>query len=70
MATTGGVAMAAAGGGSETFGYSQVSNSPGRPFFRPTPKFDSQKIVHFMGLCEIAPREQYQSAQTPGFGVC
>lgn len=53
------------GGGSETFGYSQVSNPSGRPFSRPTPKFDPQKIVHFMGLCEIAPREQYQKRAEP-----
>jgi len=48
------------GGGGEPFGYSQVGNSPARPVFRPTPKFDSSKIVHFTGLCEVAPREQYQ----------
>jgi hypothetical protein len=53
------------GGGSEGFGYSQVSNFPGRPVFRPTPKFDSSKIVHFTGLCEVAPREQYQKRAEP-----
>ena len=54
------------GGGSEAFGYSPVSNPPGRPFFRPIPvKFDPSKIVPFMGACEVAPREQYHKRAEP-----
>jgi len=56
------------GGGGEPFGYSRVGNSPGRPVSvsRPTPfKFDSAKIVHFTGLCEVAPREQYHKSAEP-----
>ena len=56
------------GGGGEPFGYSQVGNSPGRPVSvsRPTPfKFDPSKIVHFIGLCEVAPRQQYHKHAEP-----
>jgi hypothetical protein len=53
------------GGGSEAFGYSPVSNPPGRPVFRSPPKFNSSMIVHFTGLCKVAPREQYQMRAEP-----
>ena len=54
------------GGGSEAFGYSPVSNPPGRPSFRPIQiKFDPSKIVPFMGACKIAPREHYHERAEP-----
>jgi hypothetical protein len=53
------------GGGSEAFGYSPVRNPPGRPFFRSPPKFNSSMIVHFTGLCKVAPREEYQMRAEP-----
>jgi len=54
------------GGGSEAFGYSPVSNPPGRPSFRPIPiKFDPSKIVPFVGACKIAPREHYHERAEP-----
>ena len=53
------------GGGSEAFGYSPVSNPPGRPVSRSPPKFDSSKIVPFTGLCKVAPRELYHMRAEP-----
>jgi len=63
--------MLAGGGGGgvgEPFGNSRVGNSPDRPVSvsRPIPvKFDPSKIVHFIGLCEVAPREQYHKGAEP-----
>jgi len=54
------------GGGGEPFGNSRVGNSPDRPVSRPiTVKFDPSKIVHFIGSCEVAPREQYHKRAEP-----
>ena len=61
--------MLAGGGdgrGGEPFGNSRVGNSPDRPVSRPIPvKFDPSKIVHFIGSCEVAPREQYHKRAEP-----
>jgi hypothetical protein len=61
------LAVGGGGGGGEPFGNSRVGNSPDRASVsRPIPvKFDPSKIGHFMGSCEVAPREQYHKHAEP-----